>query len=68
MSYHVGNFRTVTVNMTASQAFEFAWTDIELHNLNYSPDMKKMGCTGHVARRGEKGNVYGVLVRKTEGD
>jgi hypothetical protein len=68
MNYHVGNLRAVTLNMTASQAFEFAWTDEELHNLYSSPNMKKMSCTGHVAQMGVKGNVYRVLVRKTEGE
>jgi hypothetical protein len=43
----------------------------ELHNLYSSPSIiriiKLMRWTGHVARMGEKRNVYRVLVRKSEG-
>jgi hypothetical protein len=45
----------------------------ELHNLYSSPDIIRhiksriMRWTGHVARRGERGHVYRVLVGKPEG-
>jgi hypothetical protein len=45
----------------------------ELHNLYSSPSIiritksRRMSWTGHVARMGEKRNVYRLLVRKPEG-
>jgi hypothetical protein len=45
----------------------------ELHNLYSSPDIirqiksTRMSWAGHVARMGKGGNVYRVLVGKTEG-
>jgi hypothetical protein len=45
----------------------------ELHNLYSSPSKiriiksRRMRCTGHVARMGEKRNVYRLLVGKPEG-
>jgi hypothetical protein len=45
----------------------------ELHNLYYSPSIiriiksRRMGWVGHVARMGEKRNVYRLLVGKSEG-
>jgi hypothetical protein len=45
----------------------------ELRDLLYSPSIirimktRKMRWAGHVARMGEKGNVYRLLVRKPEG-
>jgi hypothetical protein len=45
----------------------------ELHNLYSSPSiiriikLRRMGWAGHVARMGEKRNVYRLLVRKPEG-
>jgi hypothetical protein len=45
----------------------------KLHNLNSSPSIirniksRRMRWAGHVARMGEKGNVYRLLVGKPEG-
>jgi hypothetical protein len=45
----------------------------ELHNLYFSPSIiriiksRRMRRVGHVARMGEKRNVYGLLVGKREG-
>jgi hypothetical protein len=45
----------------------------ELHNLYSSPNIirmtksRRMRCTGHVARMGEKRNAYRILVGKPEG-
>jgi hypothetical protein len=45
----------------------------ELHNLYFSPSIiriiksKRMRWAWHVARMGEKSNVYGLLVEKPEG-
>jgi hypothetical protein len=45
----------------------------ELHKLNPSPSIiriiksRRMRWAGHVARKGEKRNVYSVMVRKPEG-
>jgi ribosome biogenesis protein Tsr3 len=45
----------------------------ELHDLYYSPSIirimksRRMSRSGHVARIGEKRNVYGLLVGKPEG-
>jgi hypothetical protein len=45
----------------------------DLHNLYSYPSIirmmksRKMGWTGHVARMGEKGNAYRILVGKPEG-
>jgi hypothetical protein len=47
--------------------------DVELHNLNSSPDIirqiksRRMSWAGHVARMGEGRNVYRVLMGKPEG-
>jgi hypothetical protein len=47
--------------------------DEELHNLYSSPSIiriiksRRMRCAGHVARMGEKRNVYRLLVGKPEG-
>jgi hypothetical protein len=52
------------------------WTKLqneELHNLYSSPSIisiiksRRMRWAGHVARMGEKRNVYSLLVRKPEG-
>jgi hypothetical protein len=45
----------------------------ELHDLYSSPSIigiiksRRMGLAGHVARMGEKSNVYRLLIRKQEG-
>jgi hypothetical protein len=47
--------------------------NVELHNLYSSPSVikiiksRRMGWVGHVARMGEKWNVYRLLVGKPEG-
>jgi hypothetical protein len=47
--------------------------NVELHNLYSSPSIiriikaRRMRWAGHVARMGEKRNVYGLLVGKPEG-
>jgi hypothetical protein len=49
------------------------WHNLELHNLHSSPDIirriksRRMRWAGHVARMGERRNMYRVLVGKPKG-